>query len=235
MATFILVPGAWLAGSAWDETRDALEVAGHRAIAVTLPGLGEEGRAMPAAGIGLGTHVASVVERLEADDLRDVILVGHSYAGAVVTGVVTHAAPRIRRLVYLAGAVLDDGVSVFDLMGPDAAAGMEAVAAATGDPDRIPVPGAAELDLYYGDHGVTGERYERFGRITVPHPIGAFREPLAAGKYPTDAVPRTYIHCDADGPLRLPADAPGWTVRHLATGHWPMLTQPLETAEAIAG
>jgi pimeloyl-ACP methyl ester carboxylesterase len=234
MTTFVLVPGAWLEAAVWDETRGALEADGHQVLAVTLPGLGD-GASAPAAGIGLGTHVASVVELLEAGDLRDVVLVGHSYGGAVVSGVVTWAAPRLRRVVFLAGAVLDGGVSLFDLMGPDVAEGMAAMAAAAGDPDRIPVPGPAELDRYYGEHGVTGARYERFRSLAVPHPIGTFREPLAAGPHPADAVPRTYLHCEADGPLLIPGDAPGWTVRHLPTGHWPMLTLARETAQAIAG
>jgi pimeloyl-ACP methyl ester carboxylesterase len=233
MATFVLVPGAWLSGAVWDQTRGQLLAAGHEVIAVTLPGLGGEADS-PAASIGLGTHVAHVVDLLEARELRDVVLVGHSYGGAVVTGVVTRAAPRIRRLVYLAGAVLPAGMSMFDLLGPDAAAGLTAAAAAAGDPDRLPVPGQPELDMFYGEHGLTGELFDRFRDNAVPHPIGTFREPLAAGAYPTDSVPRTYLHCDADGPVRLPADAPGWTIRILPTGHWPMLTMPVETASAIA-
>ncbi len=108
MATFVLVPGAWLGGAVWNQTRNQLTAAGHEVIAVTLPGLGDEATA-PAAAIGLATHVAHVVDLLEARDLRDVVLVGHSYGGAVVTGVVTQAAPRVRRLVYLAGAVLPAG------------------------------------------------------------------------------------------------------------------------------
>jgi pimeloyl-ACP methyl ester carboxylesterase len=232
MATFVLVPGAWLGGAVWDQTRRQLEAAGHEVIAVTLPGLGDEATA-PAAAIGLGTHVSHVVDLLEARELRDVVLVGHSYGGAVVSGVVTHAAPRVRRLVYLAGAVLPAGTSMFDLMGPGAAAGMTAAAAAAGDPDRLPVPGRAELDMFYGEHGLTGELFDRFRENAVPHPIETFREPLLAGAFPSDSVPRTYLHCKADGPVRIPVDAPGWTIQILPTGHWPMLTMPVETADAL--
>jgi pimeloyl-ACP methyl ester carboxylesterase len=232
MATFVLVPGAWLGGAVWDQTRYQLVAAGHEVIAVTLPGLGDQATA-PAAEIGLGTHVSHVVDLLEVRDLRDVVLVGHSYGGAVITGVVTHAAPRIRRLVYLAGAVLPAGMSMFDLMGPGAADGLTAAAAAAGNPDRLPVPGQAELDLFYGEHGLTGELFDRFRDHAVPHPIGTFRESLLAGPFPGDSVPRTYLHSEADGPIRIPTDAPGWTIQVLPTGHWPMLTMPVETAYAL--
>ena len=234
MATFVLVPGAWLSGAVWDQTRNQLVAAGHEVVAVTLPGLGDEATA-PAAEIGLETHVSHVVDLLEARELRDVVLVGPSYGGAVVTGVGMRAAPRVRRLVYLAGAVLPAGMSMFDLMGPGAAAGLTAAAVAAGDPDRLPVPGRAELDMFYGEHGLTGELFERFRDHAVPHPIETFREPLAAGPFPGDSVPRTYLHSEADGPIQIPSDAPGWVTQILPTGHWPMLTIPVETAVALGG
>lgn len=232
MATFVLVPGAWLSGAVWDETQSQLVAAGHQVVAVTLPGLGDEATA-PAAEIGLETHVSHVVDVLVERELRDVVLVGHSYGGAVVTGVVMRAAPRVRRLVYLAGAILPAGMSMFDLMGPDAANGLTAAAAAAGNPDRLPVPGQAELDVFYGKHGLAGELFDRFRDSAVPHPIETFREPLHGGAFPANSVPRTYLHCEADGPVRILADAPGWTVQILPTGHWPMLTMPVETAEAL--
>jgi hypothetical protein len=109
---------------------------------------------------------------------------------------------------------------------------MTAAAAAAGNPTTAR-PGQAELDMFYGEHGLTGELFDRFRVNAVPHPIETFRERLLGGAFPADSVPRLYLHCTADGPVRISADAAGWTIRILPTGHWPMLTMPLETADAL--
>jgi pimeloyl-ACP methyl ester carboxylesterase len=166
----------------------------------------------------------------EKGGLRDVVLVGHSYAGAVITGVADRIPDRIGRLVYVAGVVLPDGVSLFDVLGPEAQAGMEAGAAAAGDPFRLPVIGRAELDLYYGAHGLDDAMFEVVATRGTPHPIGTYRERLSLGNPDAATIDRTYVRATADSWSPIAPETCGWDYVEIDTGHWPMFTKPLELA-----
>ncbi len=229
MSTFVLVPGAWLGAWAWDVVAADLRRRGHDVRPVTLTGLAERaGEATPET--NLTSHIDDVVSVFEIGDLRDVILVGHSYGGAVITGVAHRIPERIARLVYVAGVVLPDGLSLFDLIGPEAQAGMEAGAAAAGDPFRLPVIGRAELDLYYGAHGLEDGLFEVLATQGTPHPIGTYRERLSLGNPAAETIDRTYIRAAADAWSSITPDTPGWAYTEIDTGHWPMFTKPLELA-----
>ncbi|HYQ94602.1 MAG TPA: alpha/beta fold hydrolase, partial [Burkholderiales bacterium] len=92
-STYVLVHGAWHGGWCWKKVVPALRAAGHEVYTPTLTGLGERAHlANPA--IDLATHVADVVNLLEAEELNEVVLLGHSYGGMVVTGVADRAAAR---------------------------------------------------------------------------------------------------------------------------------------------
>lgn len=114
MATYVLIPGGWRGGWYFESFAEALRARGHRAYAVTLTGLGER-RHLPRADVNLDTHVQDVVQLLEMDDLSEVILLGHSYAGMVVSGVLDLAPQRIAAAIYCDAYVPDDGQSCFGL------------------------------------------------------------------------------------------------------------------------
>ena len=114
---FVLVHGAWHGGWCWTRVTPLLEAAGHRAFAVTLTGLGDRAH-LSAPSVDLETHITDVVSMLDMDDLNDVVLVGHSYGGMVVSGAAERAWKRIRRLVYLDALVPKHGQSAFDLIQP---------------------------------------------------------------------------------------------------------------------
>src|SRR4051812_1484157 len=114
MATFVLVPGAWMGGWCWKKLTPGLQAAGHQVYTPTLTGLGERVHlARPE--IDLDTHTQDIVNLLEFEEARDVILVGHSYAGTVVTSVADRVPERLSMLVYLDSGAPPDGKSVFDL------------------------------------------------------------------------------------------------------------------------
>ena len=137
MATIVIVPAAFFGGWQWKEVRLALQAAGHEVYTPTLTGLGERSHlASPA--IGLDTHVQDVVNVLEHEDLRDVVLVGHSYGGMVVTAVADRAADRVTRLVYVDAALPRDGECGFDLFPPEVRASWEAQARRDGAGWRTP-------------------------------------------------------------------------------------------------
>jgi pimeloyl-ACP methyl ester carboxylesterase len=114
MATYILIPGGWHGGWYFQSFAEALRSRGHRAYAVTLTGLGER-RHLLGAHVNLDTHVQDVVQLLEVENLSEVILLGHSYAGMVVSGVLDCASSRIAAAVYCDAYVPKDGQSCFDL------------------------------------------------------------------------------------------------------------------------
>lgn len=118
MATFVLVHGGWHGGWGWRRLTPLLREAGHEVFAPTLTGLGDRAH-LRRLDTGLATHVADVAAVLELDDLHDVVLVGHSYAGMVITGVVQRCGERIRELVYFDAFVPAPGQSFFDLIGPE--------------------------------------------------------------------------------------------------------------------
>ena len=114
MATFVLVPGGWHGGWYFQPLAEALQAHSHRAYSVTLTGLGER-RHLLRADINLDTHIDDVVQLLQMESLSDVILLGHSYAGMVISGVIDRAPDRIATAIYCDAYVPSDGQSCFDL------------------------------------------------------------------------------------------------------------------------
>src|SRR5689334_15631432 len=117
MANYLLVHGAWHGGWCWRRVVPLLRAAGHEVFTPTLTGLGERVHLLTR-DVGLDTHAQDVIGVLEYEDLRDVVLVGHSYGGMVITAVAERAAERLAHLVYLDAFVPRDGQSQMDLLGP---------------------------------------------------------------------------------------------------------------------
>lgn len=171
MATFVLVPGGWHGGWYFQSFTEALRAHGHRAYAITLTGLGER-RHLLRAGVNLDTHVEDVVQLLEMENLSEVILLGHSYAGMVVSGVLDLAQERIAAAIYCDAYVPDDGQSCFGLANDLYRKRFLDNAAKDGF-SVLPPPG---LDL----------------RAT-PHPLAAFLQSLRL-RNPPPAVKRGFIY-----------------------------------------
>jgi pimeloyl-ACP methyl ester carboxylesterase len=143
MATFVLVPGAWLGGCCWRHVVRWRRGAGHDAVAITLTGLAERAHLLTPA-VGLDTHVDDVLGALVDKNLRDVVLVGHSCGGIVITA--TAGRERLRSLVYLDASVPANGQSNNDVLLPSIGA-MVRDRAREGDGWRVPPPPAIEWEL----------------------------------------------------------------------------------------
>ena len=227
MATFLIAHGAWSAAWAWKKMRPLLQARGHALYTPTYTGLGERAH-LASREVGLQTHIADVLGTLEFEDLRDVVLVGHSYGGMVATGVADRARARLRRLVYLDAFVPRDGQSLLDLLPADVRERMREAARTAGDGWRVPPnpvpPDTSETDLAW----LMPRR--------VMHPLRAFEEPIRLTG-PEDAAPRAYIYCtriapsDVFGPFaeRARREA-GWQYLELEASHSPNVTAP----EALA-
>lgn len=238
---FVLVHGAWHGGWCWAEVAALLRAQGARVYTPTMTGLGER-RHLRAAYRGLDTFITDVTALIEAEELGNVILVGHSFGGMVITGVADRLPRSIRELVYLDAAVPGDGHSM--IAAPDTPPEMRAqitagLAALTHDGEWMaPVP----LDLL-GLADEPAELRQRIARGMTEHPLSSWTEPLVfRGGGPQ--CPRTYIHCTRPvmpqtafpahyEAARSGAYGPGWTTHTLPTGHEAMLTMPGAVADLL--
>lgn len=234
MATIVLVPGAGVGGWLWSRVTPQLQAAGHDVHPVTLSGLGEEDRDADVAQVDLSTHVADVAGLLEREDLSDVVLVGHSYAGNVISGVAERVPQRIARLVYLDAEIPTSGVSMFAAAGPEFEQAIRAAVQAGGDPTRVPWFDDATLDAYFPGNDLSAEDRAWLAAGALGHPLATFGEALTLGSPAATALPRTYVTCTRRMlPAPIGDDTPGWDHATLETGHWPMLTLPQETVALL--
>src|SRR5262249_62403181 len=118
-ATFVVAHGAWSAGWAWKKMHPLMSAAGHRLVTPTYTGLGErEHLASPSN--DLETHIQDILNVIKYEDLRDIVLISHSYGGMVATGVADRARELIAQLIYLDAFVPRNGQSLLDLLPPQA-------------------------------------------------------------------------------------------------------------------
>lgn len=230
MTEFVLVAGAWLDSSAWDEVAAELRAAGHAVHPVTLSGLGEE-REAPAGTPGQQTHVEDVVGAVDRLGLRDVVLVGHSYSGIPVGQAAERIGERLNRVVFVDANVPADGES-FVSGWPDGRAGVEAAIAANGG--SWPPLEAADC----AGQGLTEEQTARLLAGVTPHPGATLTEPAVLAR-PLGELPATYVKCLLDGAepnpdvAELLATGRDWRLTTLDTGHWPMFSAPSDLARVL--
>ncbi|SEB73686.1 Pimeloyl-ACP methyl ester carboxylesterase [Streptomyces sp. 2131.1] len=226
MTEFVLVAGAWLSGSVWDDVASRLRAAGHGVHPVTLSGVGEK-RERP---VGGQTHVNDVVEEVERLGLRDVVLVGHSYSGIPVGQAAERLGDRLTRVVFVDASVPTDGESFVSAwwQGPDALQGR-----LDGNGGLWALPEAAEFE----GQDMTDEQIARFLAGATPHPGAALSDPAVLDR-PLAELPATYIKCLLDGPepgedvARL-LTSERWELVTMDTGHWPMISRPDELAAIL--
>jgi pimeloyl-ACP methyl ester carboxylesterase len=221
--TFVLVHGAWHGGWCWTKLAPLLRTAGHQVFAPTLTGLGERVHQL-SADVDLGTHVQDVAALLEYEDLRDVILVGHSYGGMVIAGVAAAAAPRVAGLVYLDAFLPEDGKSVKDYapLPPTRADGWRVASPATAQQFGVTnVQDAAWVDNRLGDQ-----------------PLKTFTDPAKLLGSSLPPARQSFVQC-SETPWFVEAGerAKRMGFRYsvlLSAGHDAMITQPGELARLLA-
>jgi pimeloyl-ACP methyl ester carboxylesterase len=225
MTDFVLVAGARLGESAWDEVAAELRAAGHEPRPLSLSGLAEK-RGVPA---GQQTHVRDIVDEVERLDLRDVVLVGHSYSGVPVGQAAQRIGDRLRRVVFVDSSVPVDGESFLDGWPSDD------VRRTIEEHGGFWPPVGPE---HYADQGLTDEQISRIIDRSTPHPGPTLTEP-AVLTGPLDKLPATYVKCLLDDEEPMPVVAEllkneSWELVEMDTGHWPMFSQPRELAGILA-
>jgi pimeloyl-ACP methyl ester carboxylesterase len=219
----VLVHGAWHGGWCWRRVADRLTAKGRYVVAPTLSGVGERSH-LAGDAIGLSTHVDDVVNEITWKDLDRIVLVGHSYAGMVITGVAERIRQRIAAIVYLDAFIPSDGRSLSSLR-----------IGGTPFPEPMaPAPPAAAFKVNAADVDWVN------GKLT-PHPTKCFTQPLTVtGAYQTIAK-KVYVRAPAFAQgafdaafARCRADRT-WNTLEMTCGHDVMLDQPAEVAELIEG
>jgi len=221
MATFVVAHGAWSAGWAWKKMRPPMRAAGHDFWTPTYTGLGERAH-LANPDVSLDTHIEDILAVLEAEDLRDVYLIGHSYGGMVATGVADRARARIKHLIYLDAFAPKDGQSAFDLQPPEQVAQRREAARKDGDGWRLATgpmpPDTAPEDVAWA----TPRR--------KPQPIKTFEQRLTLSAEPS--APRTYIYCKRARPddnfrqFLERAKRESWRTYEIDASHNPHITAP---------
>jgi pimeloyl-ACP methyl ester carboxylesterase len=246
----VLVPGACLGGWAWQEVAGPLRERGHPVYPVTLTGLGERvhlGRPET----DLNTHVADVVNLLDFEGLHDAILVGHSYAGVVVTAVADQRPERLDAVVYLDTGPLPDGMAIVDVQSPEQREQQQREAKESGDGWLWPVPDRATLEsgMFGSTSGLEDRHFSLLAQRATAHPYATFTTPLALSGAAPAGVRRVAIFGSegvmdletlrgliADGDPRAMAFADeDWELHELPTGHWAMFSCPEALAELLHG
>jgi len=233
MATYVLVHGGGHGGWCYQRVARLLRSAGHDVYTPTLTGLGERSHLLSSR-IDLDLHITDVVALLHYEDLHDVVLVGHSYGGMVITGVADRAADRVGRLVYLDAANPVNGQSLLDVAGPMIEATRPAGQVVDGvELVLLPSP---EAGLFYGVTDPDDVAWMA-DRLTG-HPWRCFEQPLElTNEAALWAIPQYHIICSAtlatrDPELMEKARAAG-RLWEIDTGHDLMITEPDAVADAL--
>lgn len=240
MATFVLVSGAWLGGWAWDGVTRRLRQAGHDAYPVTLTGLGER-KHLARPEVGLETHISDIVNVIEAEELRDVILVGHSYGGVPVTGASDRVAERIASVVYVDSGPIPAETAYIEFE-PESRAATEQQVASNGDGWLLP-PMSREV-LIAAIPDLEPERVSAIQARMTPQPFATYTEPLRLTNPARATLPKVAIlnsfpeaavrEMMAAGHLMgVMLAGPEWRFVELPTSHWPMFSRPAELAVAL--
>ncbi len=224
MATFAVLAGTTAAGWYLRPLATRLRRAGHEVYTPTYTGLGERSHLLTR-DIDLESYIRDVLQVFHYEDLRDVILVGISFSGMVITGVADRIPERIGQLVYMDAAVPDDGQAMADLLGPDVVAMGRELIQTYGDGWLIPADASVDPRL-------------------SPQPVRTYEQPLHLHNHVArTALPTSYIFCankPADSMVthmthdgRHKAQSRGWRYFELPTDHEPEREAPDELAAIL--
>ena len=228
MTTFVLVPGAWLGAWAWRDVTPFLARGGHAAYPVTLTGMGERAH-LAGKDVGVETAIADVLNVIRYNELDDLVLVGHSFAGKVVAAVADRAHAKVRRVIYL------------DAIRPERVRTPQAGFDPSGEFGPLPpgsygIPLTQEIVSRIGKD-VQGAELARMMSLATPWPIKLAVDPITLSEN-YDGVKEAYIFCRLSGDPIDEIVAGKWGKlegphRILDTGHWPMITKPEELAKDL--
>jgi pimeloyl-ACP methyl ester carboxylesterase len=204
LATFVLVHGSWHDGSAWDATVRQLDSEGHQAFAPTIAG---HGKNVPK-NVSHAQSTKSVVDYIVEHALTDIVLVGHSFGGTIISKVVEAIPEKIRRLVFLNGFVLQDGNCLMDEVPPHYVALFDQLAAESAD-YTVMIPFPIWREAFVNDADLDFAKWTYSQLSTEPYQSS--KDKLDLKKFYSLEITKSYINCTED--TALPAGEVGWHPR----------------------
>jgi pimeloyl-ACP methyl ester carboxylesterase len=232
MKNFVLVHGTWGGGWMWRTVADSLRAKGHIVHTPTLTGLGEREH-LVSRQTNLDTHIQDIAGVIACEQLSEVVLVGTSYAGLVISAVADRMPDAIGALIYLNAALPANGKCMMDTVPAERRATVQRLADTEGDGYRVP----ASLVL---DTGIENEQArDAFLKRMSPHPLPSLLQPISlTGRY-NEVARKAYVLATRKISHRFQdyhdwaRQQPGWTVHTIASHHYPMATIPEATAALL--
>jgi pimeloyl-ACP methyl ester carboxylesterase len=227
-----------MGGWAFADVARALRAAGHDVYPMTLTGLGERSH-LARREVDLDTHIGDVVNLLKYEDLRDAVLVGHSYAGIVITGVADRAGERLSTVAFLDTAPAAHGQRHIQFYPPEMIEKMQKQVHDEGDGWRLPFPGFERLGPPPMLAGLGADARAKLEARAVAQPFATYTQPLHLTGKAGNRHRQVFIACNGfreivkTQPEVAAFLTPAWQRYDLATGHWPMLSAPQPLAEIL--
>ena len=228
---FLLIHGAWHGGWVWNEISEILRYQRYSVSTPTLTGLGEK-KHLLSSKITIETFIEDVVNHIVFENLNNIILVGHSFAGSVISGVADKLKDRIQKLIYFDAVILKDGQKPFDIAPKEIVKQRIELAKRFGNGISIPAPSADAFGVFDVKKSLLLEE-----KLT-PHPLSTFQSKLTIKNEIGNGIPLFYIFCN--DPLYKSLESSRevvrklkWPIFELNAGHDAMLTHPKETLNLL--
>ena len=232
MSTFVLVHGLGAGGWIWKGIRQKLSKLGHEVFTPTLTGLGERSH-LATREVNLATHILDVRNTMKWENLHEVVLVGHSYGGAVVTGVADQEATRIKKLIYLDAFILPHGKSVMDLQPVNRRKYYESRVKNEGD-GWLLHPNSAEF------YGISDKQDQKLiDEYSRPQPFATLTQPIELQYGDKPPFPRAYIRASSFSPspfttfAAMASKDPDWEYHEIPAGHMLMFSHTNELGNLL--
>ena len=239
MTTYVLVHGAWHGGWCWKKVSPMLRATGAEVYAPTLTGMGERAHMnnlLDPSDITLDVHIQDVVQMMIYEGLEDVVLVGHAYAGMVITGVAEVCPERISHMVYVNGVTPSHGESMVDQLipvrGPEFTAWVQDLIDNGGG--FLPAPASAEeIRLRWGINDPADQAWMLAN--VCPQPAASMASPVHMGNPKAAQIPKNFVGGGESGfdSVAEKAKNAGWGVYPVASGHDTMVTHADELAQIL--
>ncbi len=231
MKTYLLLHGAMRGAWLWDRLTPMLERGGAKVIPYDLPGHGK--RLAERAGVTMSGNIRDVLSYIEKQDLTDIILVGHSMAGIIISKIAEEMPERIRHLVYLAAVVPEDGDALIDLLTKER---QESLRKLEGKATELFGPLDALRPNYFTDQQGAGQDF--YLKQLTPQPLAVFFEKIPLKRFPVLKIPRTYVLGLRDKALppeltRKFAERLGVKPVEIDAGHDMMVVKPEDVARVL--
>ena len=228
---FLLIHGAWHGGWVWNEISEILNYQGYSVSTPTLTGLGEK-KHLLSSKITIDTFIEDVVNHIIFENLNNIILVGHSFSGSVISGVADKLKDRIQKLIYFDAVILKDGQKPFDIAPKELVKQRIELAKRFGNGISIPAPSADAFGVFDVKKSLLLEE-----KLT-PHPLSTYQSKLTIKNEIGNGIPLFYIFCNDPVYKSLESSREvvrklKWPIFELNAGHDAMLTHPKETLNLL--